>query len=236
MGLNCILSELIMFLKRVLKLSKKVIDYVRPDVVAVELCKRRAAAMRAMNWKPEDDTLYNLFRRSMRAPGGLCMKFGMFFPSYRYSLLHAHGVFPGLEFKVAMEESSRVGATCFYIDQDIAVTLQQLSKVSPFYLFREAYHTRVRDEVECTRSSVHEIDSFREKLRPELFEVMVEDRDKFMFTNLRSFQGKIVAVVGMGHMDGIELLWKLAEEDGNSNVLLKSEIEISGYTLFSCSV
>ncbi|KAI3871810.1 hypothetical protein MKW92_026290, partial [Papaver armeniacum] len=169
-------------------------------IVIVEQCKR--CAERTVNWKPEDDILYNLFCRSMRAPGGLCMKFGVFFLNYRYSLLHAHGIFPSLEFKVAMEESSTVGATCFYIDQDIAVMLQHLSKVSPFYLFREAYNTRVRDEVECTRSSSM---------------VMIEeDRDKFMFTNLRSFQGKVVAVVGMGQMDGIELLWKLAEEDDNS--------------------
>ncbi|KAI3914184.1 hypothetical protein MKW92_002777, partial [Papaver armeniacum] len=43
------------------------------------------------------------------------------------------------------------------------------------------------------------------------FKVLIEDRDKHMFKELRRFQGKIVAVVGMGHMDGIELLWKRAE-------------------------
>ncbi|KAI3967291.1 hypothetical protein MKW92_024361, partial [Papaver armeniacum] len=37
-------------------------------------------------------------------------------------------------------------------------------------------------------------------------------RDKHMFKELRRFQGKIVAVVGMGHMDGIKLLWKRAEK------------------------
>ncbi|KAI3884167.1 hypothetical protein MKW92_016971, partial [Papaver armeniacum] len=43
------------------------------------------------------------------------------------------------------------------------------------------------------------------------FKVVVEDRDKHMFMELRRFEGKIVAVVGIGHMDGIELLWERAE-------------------------
>ncbi|KAI3945183.1 hypothetical protein MKW92_040690 [Papaver armeniacum] len=198
---------------------KEVIDYVRPDVVAVELCKERAMAI--MEWKPEDDTsLYMLFRRSMRAAGGLCMKFVIFIESCRERRSHANGIFPGLEFKVAMEESSRVGARCFYIDQDMDVTLQQLCKVSSFYWLWSAYSTGVRGEAKFTRSFVQEIHSFQKELSPEIFKAMIEDRDKFMFTNLRSFQGKVVAAVGMGHMDGIELLWKREEEDDNSSVFI----------------
>ncbi|XP_026393148.1 traB domain-containing protein-like [Papaver somniferum] len=198
---------------------KEVIDYVRPDVVAVELCKERAMAI--MEWKPEDDTsLYMLFRRSMRAAGGLCMKFVIFIESCRERRSHANGIFPGLEFKVAIEESSRVGARCFYIDQDMDVTLQQLCKVSTFYWLWSAYSTGVRGEVKYTRSFVQEMHSFQKELSPEIFKAMIEDRDKFMFTNLRSFQGKVVAAVGMGHMDGIELLWKQEEEDDNSSVFI----------------
>ncbi|KAI3945687.1 hypothetical protein MKW98_022961 [Papaver atlanticum] len=176
-----------------------------------------------MNWKPEDATLYKLFRKSIRAPGGLCMKIYIFILYYRSRQLHANGVFPGLEFKVAMEESSRVGARCFYIDQDIDVTRQQLSGVSSFDLLWKAYRdyrlsvcTDFVDE-KYTRSFVREISSIQKKRCPDVSKVIIEDRDKFMFTNLRSFQGKIVAVVGMAHMDGIELLWKLAEEGDDSN-------------------
>ncbi|KAI3871631.1 hypothetical protein MKW92_025389 [Papaver armeniacum] len=229
---------------------KEVIDYVRPDVVAVgnapyvsrchdhdslkdsikglaatnifvgtaisamsilqvELCKERAMAI--MEWKPEDDTsLYMLFRRSMRAAGGLCMKFVIFIESCRERRSHANGIIPGLE----------VGARCFYIDQDMDVTLQQLCKVSSFYWLWSAYSTGVKGEAKFTRSFVQEIHSFQKELSPEIFKAMIEDRDKFMFTNLRSFQGKVVAAVGMGHMDGIELLWKREEEDDNSSVFI----------------
>ncbi|KAI3871812.1 hypothetical protein MKW92_026292 [Papaver armeniacum] len=205
---------------------KKVIDYVRPDVVAAELCEKRAGAM---NKQP--DTWYKLFRESMIAPGGLCMKIYIFMVNRRRRRLHAYGIFPGLEFKVAIEESSRVGASCFYIDQDINVTYQQLSKVPSFDLLWKAYCDSkvcvLTDFAygQCTRSFVREISGKEKKRCPDISKVIIEDRDKFMSINLRSFQGKVVAVVGMAHMDGIELLWKLAEEDDNCKLSFKSEIE-----------
>ncbi|KAI3886550.1 hypothetical protein MKW92_027285 [Papaver armeniacum] len=219
---------------------KKVIDYVRPDVVAVEQCKK--SAMGIMNWTPENATFYKLFRKSMRAPGGLCRKFGTFFMDCQYRRMLADGIFPGLEFKVAIEESSRVGARCFYIDQDIdvliltffvfsLVTYQQLSKVPSFDLLWKAYcdsKVCVLTDfayAQCTRSFVREISGKEKKRCPDISKVIIEDRDKFMSINLRSFQRKVVAVVGMAHMDGIELLWKLAEEDDNCKLSFKSEIE-----------
>ncbi|KAI3937530.1 hypothetical protein MKW92_025599, partial [Papaver armeniacum] len=46
--------------------------------------------------------------------------------------------------------------------------------------------------------------------------VIFIERDIFMFMKLRRLEEKvIVAVVGLGHMDGIELLWKYAEDFGD---------------------
>ncbi|RZC44183.1 hypothetical protein C5167_037128 [Papaver somniferum] len=197
---------------------KNVIDYVRPDVVAAELCEKRVMAM---NKQPDNDTWYKLFRKSMVTPGGLCMKIYIFLVNCRRRRMHGYGITPGLEFKVAIEESSRVGASCFYIDQDIKVTHQQLSKVPSFDLLWKAYcdsKIRVLTDFaygQYTRSFVREIGGNQKKRCPDIFKVIIEDRDKFMSIHLRSFQGKVVAVVGMAHKDGIELLWKLAEEDDN---------------------
>ncbi|KAI3847977.1 hypothetical protein MKW92_021301 [Papaver armeniacum] len=197
---------------------KQVIGDIKPDVVAVEQCETRAT--RVMNWKPEDDAIRKVFCKSMRAPGGLCLKFGLFYLNLKLRRLRANGITPELEFKVAIEESISVEARCVYIDQDIDVMLQNFVKASPLELFRNAYNTRVK-EVNgegCTRSSVRKRQSGIKELRPKLFQVMTEDRDMLMFTKLRGFEGKVVAVVGMGHMDGIEQLWKRAEEDDNSGI------------------
>ncbi|OVA16866.1 Pheromone shutdown [Macleaya cordata] len=197
----------------------------------VELCRRRA--MTLQNWKPENDSLYRMYLNSMRVPGGLCMKIGMFILNLWYRQLEADGIFAGQEFKVAIEESARVKARCFAIDQDIGVLLHQLSKILSFDLLRgsliKAWDLSEKLE-QCysfysdfsdgsynslTRSSVREISGTLREISPEIFKVLADDRDKLMFTRLRMIKGKVVAVVGVGHMDGIERLWKLAEDDND---------------------
>ncbi|MCL7041339.1 hypothetical protein MKW94_030691, partial [Papaver nudicaule] len=118
---------------------------------------------------------------------------------------------------VAMEEASRMGAGCLFIDQDIDVTKQRLINLfissdslwQSYERFLEAYNEM--KEADFSRSYIQERDSLEKDLSPETFRVITEDRDKHMFTELRRLEGKIVAVVGMGHMDGIESLWKRAE-------------------------
>ncbi|KAI3991916.1 hypothetical protein MKX01_012861 [Papaver californicum] len=218
---------------------KKVINSVMPDVVAVELCNKRAMGL--IKWKPGDDDLYKLCLKSIKAPGGLCMKLFSFIINLWYRRLRASGIFPGLEFKVAMEEAFRVKAECFYIDQDVRVLFQQLSKLLSYDFLRRMctrvseeskemdqllnYYTDFKDGdfTRVTRSSVREIISFQKKVFPEISRLIIEDRDKIMFTRLRRFHGKVVAVVGMGHMDGIELMWKSAENYDNKQPPATSE-------------
>ncbi|KAI3836412.1 hypothetical protein MKW98_008173, partial [Papaver atlanticum] len=115
--------------------------------------------------------------------GGLCMKIGVFFQSCWYRPLHAYNIFSGLQFKVAIEGSSRVAATYFCVDQDIDVTLQRVSNVSYFNSLPKAY-TRILDEHkkprqmiehhtdfidgEYTRSFVKDMDNYQKKLWPEI--------------------------------------------------------------------
>ncbi|MCL7023686.1 hypothetical protein MKW94_017502, partial [Papaver nudicaule] len=115
------------------------------------------------------------------------------------------------EFRVAMEEASRVGAVCSFIDQDINVTLQQLHDVMSSDSMRRSHEIVTELYEDFTRSNIQERRSIWRVVSPVTFKVLLEDRDEHMFKELRRFQGKIVAVVGMAHMDGIELLWKRAE-------------------------
>lgn len=90
MGLRSILLELIMFKKESSQLVKK-----------AELCEKRAMAM---NKQPDDDTWYKLFRKSMIAPSGFCVKIYIFMVNCRRHRLHAYGIFPGLECMGAIED------------------------------------------------------------------------------------------------------------------------------------
>ncbi|KAI3934676.1 hypothetical protein MKX01_012216, partial [Papaver californicum] len=140
-----------------------VINAVRPDAVALELCKQRALLF-GMWRNPEKVGLVRMFLRCMRSSGGFKSKIDTFFSVRRLqaSLMRVS------ELKVAMEESQKVKARIVLIDQDID------------------------------------------------HRVIFIERDILMFTKLRRLEEKlIVAVVGLGHMDGIELLWKYAEDVGD---------------------
>ncbi|KAI3914189.1 hypothetical protein MKW92_002782, partial [Papaver armeniacum] len=191
-----------------------VINYVRPDTIAIELCERRGRQY--LEWISEDDDLLTFYEESRRARGGVSTKVGMFVHNCLH-LLRGEVRPSNSEFRVAMEEASRVGAGCFFIDQNIDVTIQRFRSVSSDLIRQFNENERVNEGYELmrkegyTRSSIHELQSIEKDVYPEIIKVMLEDRDKHMFKELRRFQGKIVAVVGIGHMDGIELLWKRAE-------------------------
>ncbi|XP_026450991.1 uncharacterized protein LOC113351169 [Papaver somniferum] len=176
-------------------------------VKKVELCAGRATDM---NHNREEVTLFDLLCQSMSSPGGLRMKLGRFAISCPERQMRADGKLPGLEFKVAVEEASTVGARCALIDQDINLTLEKVAKASSWKLIWNSLRTDDYEDTEYTRS---------------YFKVLTEDRDTFMFENLRTFEEKVVAVVGMAHLDGIELLWKHAEEGDIKQPSIKSENE-----------
>ncbi|MCL7042247.1 hypothetical protein MKW94_024205 [Papaver nudicaule] len=98
---------------------KKVINYVRPDTIAIELCESRA--MDFMEHPSADDNLYTLYLQSKRARGGLSIKVGVFIRNCLH-LLRGEVMPSNSEFRVAMQEASRLGAGCFYIDQNYDVT------------------------------------------------------------------------------------------------------------------
>ncbi|KAI3922824.1 hypothetical protein MKW98_006955, partial [Papaver atlanticum] len=74
--------------------------------------------MQHLEWRSADDNLYTLYHESKRARGGMSTKVGMFIGNclhlWRGEVLPSNS-----EFWVAMEEASRVGVGCSFIDQNI---------------------------------------------------------------------------------------------------------------------
>ncbi|KAI3871728.1 hypothetical protein MKW92_004738 [Papaver armeniacum] len=185
----------------------------------IELCERRGMGL--LESVSEDDNLYTLYLKSKRARGGVSTMVGMFIRNCLH-LLRREVTPSNSEFRVAMEEAASVGAGCFFIDQNIDVTYLKLvdlfiSSDSIWHSFQKVaeVYKQIKKE-DYTRSSIQEVSSYWKDISPETFKVLVEDRDKHMFMELRRLQGKIVAVVGMNHMGGIELLWKRAENGEDS--------------------
>ncbi|XP_026413104.1 traB domain-containing protein-like [Papaver somniferum] len=162
---------------------KKVINYVRPNAVAIELCEQRADLK---NSETEDVNLFKVFCNCMLRPGKLPMKIHLFAEACWKLRLQAACIDSGLEFKVAMQEASKIRARCFFIDEDIDVTYEKMSKVFSWVLLWEHLFA----EVDYTRASLREDKANEKKQYPEFMKVVDDDREKFMFEKIRTIRKK----------------------------------------------
>lgn len=174
----------------------------RPSVVALELCEER---LRTLGDK-ERDKLSSPLRSGLlpwlltlleRAVGSLT------------------DVFPGSEMLEAVEEAERVGAQVTLIDKPIGLVLQELGgiplaeKVKIGIDILVALFTigsRGRNVLLASTDLDKLMAEFDTKY-PTLSRILVRERDRYMADRLQEIlrlsTGKIVAVVGLGHVKGI---------------------------------
>lgn len=202
---------------------KQVINFVEPNVIAVELCKRRVQSLQHL--ESSQRNLLQLILDSWKVPGGLLKKLLRLYLGLQYHHLRVVGFEPGKEFKVALEECKRMEAQLLLIDEDVGVTIGKLVDVLSFSVVLRLFKAGKRLE-EMVGNVVLEdaIEKFSErgfarkimeimKIEcPEIMKVLITHRDQVMFKRLRSCRGKVVGVVGMGHMDGIEKMWRDADQ------------------------
>ncbi len=198
--------------------SQKSIDAVReamdafqPDVVAVELDPARCAALKK---QAEEPSISDVFKSGN-------------FTQILVQWLLAHlqrrigsevGVEPGAEMKAAMEEAELRGLPIALIDRDIRITLTRflnsmtfLEKLRLLYALAVsmlASETEEIDVEELTKQDVMTaaLDEFR-KFSPRGARALIDERDAYLAHKLhmlaRSHE-RILAVVGAGHVQGIQ--------------------------------
>ena len=151
-----------------------------------------------------------------------------------YGILKRYGYVPGVEMLAAMQEADRVGAELFYGDRDINDTLRELAaSLNPAQLMKAASTPPppelqqvlqqafaggggglegLGDSLEALKTREHArlMTGWMDKTLPQITEVMLHRRDRVMAQNLRKKcgQGRVLAVVGLAHMDGIEREWE----------------------------
>jgi pheromone shutdown protein TraB len=124
-------------------------------------------------------------------------------------------VFPGSEMLEAVDEAERVGAKTIMIDKRIDSILEEIRNVPLSEKFRIGFDVlaallAVFTKREAARLTKRDFDKlmaeFGERY-PTLFRILVEERDRHMAERLReildSTTGQVIAVVGLGHVNGI---------------------------------
>lgn len=61
------------------------------------------------------------------------------------------------------------------------------------------------------RAIVTEMQNCLEEINPQMIRALVHERDEHMVNTLLKLEGRVVAVVGLGHLNGIEKRWEAVQ-------------------------
>ncbi len=204
--------------KQSLKKVKEVIEKEKPDCVAVELDINRYYAIR----EGESSSI-----EALKKLGFLTFLFYWILKRLQSWLGKKLGILPGSEMIQAVEVARMERVKVAFIDRNIAVTLERVKSISwrektklILYLFKgltiDYFMLKIkRDEKTIDLSKVPPkelIEQAMELMRkefPQLYRVLVEERDQYMAARLRQLSEefeKIVAVTGAGHTEGLKKL------------------------------
>ncbi|KAL7540959.1 hypothetical protein ACHAWF_006826 [Thalassiosira exigua] len=151
------------------------------------------------------------------------------------ALLKRLGWFPrqGGEMKAALDEADRIGARCVYGDVEYSKTMSNLKREAGMILtspsqwaniptppseIRGVFEGLMRGQNDTqqvvesikTRENAKQMTNYLKQSFPSIHHVMITNRDVYMAKMLRKhcLEGRVVACVGMAHVEGIEREWE----------------------------
>lgn len=209
---------------------ERVIKMVQPGTIMVELCPERAKRIMEPQQKMDGNVLAEVLK-ALGMPGDLTQKLLGAGLKGMYAVLKHTGLEPGLEFKVALQQANALRAKVVLGDRDVHQTLQRLSKqfslpdlmrmmipgaVAPpppelERVFQASTSMEEGIERMKNRSTVRAMVSYMRQNNPGAVRVILDERDDIMAEALMRCEGRVVGVVGLAHLDGIEARWNEAQ-------------------------
>jgi len=195
--------------KSIQEVRKAILD-LEPDVVAVELCEGRYRSLTGQ------DSSEEMKISELLSGGKIYLLLVQWVLAYIQKQIGSEfGVKPGAEMLAAIESARAVGARVALVDRDIGITIQRfwssmgfLEKLKLLWgLIPAAFGQG--EEIDIDRvtedDAVSQLISEFRKVSPGAASALVDERDAYIARNLvqLSGSGRVVAVVGAGHKEGI---------------------------------
>ena len=194
---------------------KEIIETEKPDIVAVELCKRRYEAITKKDqWENTPVTTL------LKSNNAYLMLAQTFLSSIQRRLGKEYGVEPGSEMIAAMKEAEKHGLDVALVDRDISITLKRAwrkmgirEKFRLTWEFLKAilgYDEEDLEELDLKELMKQDVITAMMKefgeIAPSVATVLIHERDQYIAKKImdESKKGKVVAVVGAGHINGIQ--------------------------------
>ncbi len=192
---------------------EEVIRELEPDAVCVELCANRYESMirNPDSWKNMDIV------KVIKEGKAQLLMMSLMMSAFQKKMGDKLGVKPGAEMKAAIEAAEMAGSEIVLADRDITVTLKRAwRKISMWQkaklfaqIFASVFETPdiSKEEVEALKQGdmlTEAIEIMANEL-PGIKSVLIDERDRYLASKIAETEGEIiVAVVGAGHVPGIE--------------------------------
>lgn len=190
---------------------RDVIERVRPDTVAIELCETRYRALTDENrWEK-----LNIFE-VIREGKTLMLIANLAIGAYQRRIGAQLGVKPGAEMLEAAKLADAHGAEVFLADREIPITLRRTWQNVGFFKRMGLLSAVLESLVGGNEIKAEDIEQLKEAKQlsamleefaealPEVKVPLIDERDLYMVSRLREAPGEIiVAVVGAGHVPGM---------------------------------
>ena len=214
---------------------KAAIKKYKPDIVAVELCDRRYEAITKKD-KWENTPITKL----LRSNNAYLMLAQTFLSSIQRRLGKEYGVEPGSEMIAAMDEAKKHDLKVALVDRDISITLKRAwrkmgirEKFRLTWEFLKAilgYEEEEVEELDLKKLMDQDVisalmEEFGE-IAPSATTVLIHERDEYIAKKIldESNAGKVLAVVGAGHLKGIQK--QLEKKELKTNLKKYEEVPV----------
>lgn len=196
-------------------LVNRVIEEEQPDTVCVELCESRYQAMiRKRIWEDTD------LIKAIRQKKAFLLLLNLMLAYFQRKIGQKLGIRPGEEIMRAIQAAETIGADIHLADRDIRITLARTWRLMGFWTkikllghiiasAGDIENIKQEDIEEMKRRDALEtiLSELGESL-PEIKRILVDERDQYLAHRIRTAPGnKIVAVVGAGHVPGVQNYW-----------------------------
>lgn len=198
--------------KESVQLVRQAIEGEKPEQVCVELDKQRYQALvDERRWEKLD------LRQIIRTKQLSALLVNLILFSYQKRLGMKLGVMPGTELLEATRVAEELGIPVELCDRDVRVTMRRAWRSTSFFkkmMLLSAILASLFEDQQVSEDQLREIlkgDMISQLMKelgealPDLKTVLIDERDAFLAHKIKQAEGqRILAVVGAGHLDGIE--------------------------------
>lgn len=198
------------------RLAKSVIEQQKPDTVCVELCASRFQAIQQKDrWQNTDIVKIVKEKKSFLLLSNLLLA------SFQKRIAKQFDVKPGEEMIAAIQSAESVGAQIHLADRDIRTTLSRTWRVMGFWSKLKLIFQLMLSLGQLDEIKEEDIEQMKQqdvletlltevgKSLPEIKSILIDERDQYLAEKIRTAPGnRIVAVVGAGHIPGIQKHWQ----------------------------